>query len=131
MPTAVHVNGIATNSNTNGKAIKSKNQLRRAKAKEKKALAAQTTPVRLISHLGRKISAIELWLQELNGNHDAVKEEEDGPVGIVEYVIEQLDVKDPALEAFSDIFARFQTPQDHAEVRHMLPTLQFLHSRGY
>jgi len=47
MPTAVKVNGIATNSNTNGKAIKSKNQLRRAKAKEKKALVANTTPVRL------------------------------------------------------------------------------------
>jgi hypothetical protein len=58
MPTAVKVNGIATNSNTNGKAIKSKNQLRRAKAKEKKALAAQTTPVRFISYLACKTSRI-------------------------------------------------------------------------
>jgi splicing factor 3B subunit 2 len=47
MPTAI--NGIATKSNANGKAIKSKNQLRRAKAKEKKVLAAQTTPVRFTS----------------------------------------------------------------------------------
>ncbi|OJA13604.1 hypothetical protein AZE42_02736 [Rhizopogon vesiculosus] len=103
MPTAVKVNGIATNSSTNGKAIKSKNQLRRAKAKEKKALAAHTTP-------------------ELNGNHDAVKQGEDGPVGNVEYVIEQLDVKDPALVVFSDIFARFQAPQDYAEPKDSEPT---------
>ncbi|KAG1831855.1 hypothetical protein EV424DRAFT_1371212 [Suillus variegatus] len=101
MPTAV--NGIATKSNANGKAIKSKNQLRRAKAKEKKVLATQTTP-------------------ELNGNSETVKQEEDGPFGNVEYVIEQLDVKDPALVAFSDIFARFQAPQDYAEAKDSEPT---------
>lgn len=101
MPTAV--NGIATTSNANGKAIKSKNQLRRAKAKEKKVLAAQTTP-------------------ELNGISDTVKQEEDGSFGNVEYVIEQLDVKDPALVVFSDIFARFQAPQDYAEAKDSEPT---------
>lgn len=101
MPTAV--NGIATTSNANGKAIKSKNQLRRAKAKEKKVLAAQTTP-------------------ELNGISDTVKQEEDGSFGNVEYVIEQLDVKDPALVVFSDIFARFQAPQDYAEAKDLEPT---------
>lgn len=101
MPTAV--NGIATTSNANGKAIKSKNQLRRAKAKEKKVLAAQSTP-------------------ELNGNSDTVKQEEDGSFGNVEYVIEQLDVKDPALVVFSDIFARFQAPQDYTEAKDSEPT---------
>lgn len=47
MPTAV--NGIAAASATNTKAIKSKNQLRRAKVKQKKAAAAssETTPARL------------------------------------------------------------------------------------
>jgi splicing factor 3B subunit 2 len=30
----------------------------------------------------------------------------------VVYVSEQLDVKDAALEAFSDVFARFQLPPD-------------------
>lgn len=35
----------------------------------------------------------------------------------VEYVVEQLDVSDPALEAFSDIFAKFQAPADSSEVR--------------
>lgn len=45
MPAAV--NGITATSNANTKAIKSKNQLRRAKAKQKKA-AAVPTPVSLI-----------------------------------------------------------------------------------
>lgn len=35
----------------------------------------------------------------------------------VEYVVEQLDGKDPAFEAFSDIFAKFQAPTDYSEVR--------------
>ena len=35
----------------------------------------------------------------------------------VEYVSEQLDVKGPALEAFSDVFARFQLPPDASTVR--------------
>lgn len=37
----------------------------------------------------------------------------------VEYVTEQLDVPDYALQAFSNVFARFQTPssQDEAMVR--------------
>jgi splicing factor 3B subunit 2 len=34
----------------------------------------------------------------------------------VEYVSEQLDIKDPALEAFSDVFARFQLPADDTPV---------------
>jgi splicing factor 3B subunit 2 len=35
----------------------------------------------------------------------------------VVYVSEQLDVKDAALEAFSDVFARFQLPPDEETVR--------------
>lgn len=34
----------------------------------------------------------------------------------VEYVSEQLDVKGAALEAFSDVFARFQAPPDSSLV---------------
>jgi len=34
----------------------------------------------------------------------------------VEYVSEQLDIKDAALEAFSDVFARFQLPADDTPV---------------
>ena len=35
----------------------------------------------------------------------------------VEYVPEPLEVKDPALEAFSDVFARFQAPPESSSVR--------------
>lgn len=35
----------------------------------------------------------------------------------IEYVSEQLDIKGPALEAFSDVFARFQLPTEESEVR--------------
>ena len=45
-----------------------------------------------------------------------VKMEEDKPQN-VEYVSEQLDVKDPALEAFSNVFARFQAPAETTTVR--------------
>lgn len=34
----------------------------------------------------------------------------------VEYVSEQLDVKGSALEAFSDVFARFQLPPEESSV---------------
>ena len=54
MPTAV--NGITVASATNTKAIKSKNQLRRAKAKQKKAVGAlnQTTPVSPFQRVSRR-----------------------------------------------------------------------------
>lgn len=34
----------------------------------------------------------------------------------VEYVSEQLDLSDAGLEAFSDVFARFQLPPDESSV---------------
>ncbi len=43
--------------------------------------------------------------------------EEEGPPRDVEYVPEQLDVKGSALEAFSDVFARFQLPPESSSVR--------------
>ena len=50
-----------------------------------------------------------------------MKEDEDEEVGQqpqnVEYVSEQLDIKGPALEAFSDVFARFQLPPESSSVR--------------
>lgn len=46
-----------------------------------------------------------------------VKKEVDGVAPSVEYVPEPLEVKDPALEAFSDVFARFQFPVDEESVR--------------
>jgi splicing factor 3B subunit 2 len=35
-----------------------------------------------------------------------------------EYVSEQLDLNDAGLEAFSDVFARFQLPPDETSVRY-------------
>ena len=49
----------------------------------------------------------------LNG---VVKKEVDDVAPSVEYVSEPLEVKDPALEAFSDVFARFQLPSDEKTV---------------
>ena len=45
-----------------------------------------------------------------------VKQEvEEGPL-IVEYVSEQLDLNDASLEAFADVFARFQFPPEESLV---------------
>ncbi|KAH9930663.1 uncharacterized protein B0H18DRAFT_872833 [Fomitopsis serialis] len=91
MATQVETAIAATNGvKANGK-IKSKNQLRRLKAKQKKAE------------------------KPTNGNDESdadVKMEDAGVPMDVEYVPEQLDVKGPALEEFSDVFARFQLPAE-------------------
>ncbi len=42
---------------------------------------------------------------------EAAKQDEDANDVSVEYVPEQLDLKDPALEAFADVFARFPAPR--------------------
>lgn len=42
--------------------------------------------------------------------------EEEGDEPSFEYVPESLDIKDPALEAFSNVFARFQLPPDETPV---------------
>lgn len=96
MPTAT-VNGINATSTTNGKAIKSKNQLRRLKAKQKKAAAGTETTSGANDGRARREQA----------PHD---DEEN-----VEYVVEQLDVQDPTLEIFSDIFAKFQVVSEVQE----------------
>ena len=124
MPTAV--NGIAATSDTNTKAIKSRNQLRRAKAKQKKAAAVsnRTTPVCLIL-LSSCFSLMGIpFAQEPNAAaSDGVKRKRsvDFVGDHVEYVVEQLDVKEPVFEAFSDIFAKFQAPTDYSEVRLSAP----------
>ncbi|KAJ7043451.1 DUF382-domain-containing protein [Mycena alexandri] len=81
------------------KAIKSKNQLRRLKHKQRRAVAGETPP------------------QQPNGTNgttndaDAMNvDDEDN----VEYVSEQLDANNSVLEAFSDVFARFQLPPEES-----------------
>ena len=44
------------------------------------------------------------------------QEDEKGPSN-VEYVSEQLDLNDASLEAFADVFARFQLPPEESSVR--------------
>ncbi|KAH7889189.1 hypothetical protein F5I97DRAFT_1923764 [Phlebopus sp. FC_14] len=102
MPTAI--NGIIANSTTNTKAIKSKNQLRRAKAKLKKASAAA-----------------EQNASEPNGVDVKREQSSERPIdnGVFDYVVEQLDIKDPA---FSDILARFQAPAPSPEEKDHGPT---------
>jgi splicing factor 3B subunit 2 len=45
------------------------------------------------------------------------KEDELQETETVEYVSEQLDLKGAALEAFSDVFARFQFEPEDSQVR--------------
>ena len=44
------------------------------------------------------------------------QEEDEKGVSIVEYVSEQLDLNDASLEAFADVFARFQFPPEESSV---------------
>ncbi|KAF8889874.1 hypothetical protein BD779DRAFT_1519394 [Infundibulicybe gibba] len=90
---ATVVNGDKTGSQTNGKVIKSKNQLRRLKQKQKK-LAPPTN-----GSDGGDVKMEDMRTVEASN---------------VEYVSEQLDIKGSALEAFSDVFARFQAPPDES-----------------
>ncbi|KAF5378343.1 hypothetical protein D9615_008709 [Tricholomella constricta] len=86
------VNGVIedTSAKANGKAIRSKNQLRRLKAKQKKTEA----------------STNDTEEKPAQNKEHAVQ-----PANVV-YVSEQLDVKGTPLEAFADVFARFQPPPD-------------------
>ncbi|KAJ6581344.1 DUF382-domain-containing protein [Mycena capillaripes] len=78
------------------KAIKSKNQLRRLKQKQRRTTAVENPP------------------QDTNGaaeSTDAMNVDDDDNV---EYVSEQLDANGSVLEAFSDVFARFQLPPEES-----------------
>jgi hypothetical protein len=102
-----------------GGKIKSKNQLRRAKAKQKRAT---TTTVRATLGPFRKLLIeCESFVQAENdvkkeASPDVKPKDEDVDMS-VEYVSERLDVSDAALEAFSDVFARFQLPPESTSVR--------------
>ena len=50
-------------------------------------------------------------------NGDIGKEIRNEAESRVEYVPESLELKDPALEAFSNVFARFQLPSETTTVR--------------
>ncbi|KAJ7623387.1 DUF382-domain-containing protein [Roridomyces roridus] len=75
------------------KQIKSKNQLRRLKQKQRRVNATEKPPS----------------TNALSNGDDAMNVDEDVNV---EYVSEQLDANSSVLEAFSDVFARFQLPPE-------------------
>ncbi|KAI0034525.1 hypothetical protein K488DRAFT_45312 [Vararia minispora EC-137] len=88
------INGHASTeprANGAGAKLRSKNQLRRQKQKQKKAAQANAQP-----------SSAPNGDVKMEDVEDASMDEN------VEYVSEQLDVQGSALEAFSDVFARFQ-----------------------
>ncbi|KAJ7890694.1 DUF382-domain-containing protein [Mycena olivaceomarginata] len=89
--TSVQPNGV------NGvKPIKSKNQLRRLKHKQRRATAAENP---------------SQDTDAPSDTADAMNVDEDDNV---EYVSEQLDANGSVLEAFSDVFARFQLPPEES-----------------
>ncbi|KIJ34644.1 hypothetical protein M422DRAFT_181765 [Sphaerobolus stellatus SS14] len=92
-------NGIDSKAKFNGKAIKSKNQLRRLKAKEKKGQAKAAT--------SNEESDVEMKIKE---------EPDEQPA---EYVPEPLDLNAPSLAGFADVFARFQLPPEETKVKNI------------
>jgi splicing factor 3B subunit 2 len=90
VPTLNGLNGASTDS----KRAKSRNQLRRQKAKLKKATTQAATP-----------------------DVSTKKEDDIQQIENVEYVSEQLDLKGAASEAFSDVFARFQFESEDSTVK--------------
>ncbi|KAF8522153.1 hypothetical protein BU17DRAFT_45090 [Hysterangium stoloniferum] len=89
-----NINGVESKAKLNGKTIKSKNQLRRLKAKEKKVAQAAASVSKLAKVEGK----------------DAPQEH------VLEYVPEPLDLSAPSVAAFSDVFARFQLPAEEIVV---------------
>ncbi|KAH9048649.1 DUF382-domain-containing protein [Lactarius deliciosus] len=94
IPTLNGVNGASTVS----KKVKSKNQLRRQKAKQKKVERESN---------GHRTPEVVIKTEE-----DHQQESES-----VEYVSEQLDFKGAALEAFSEVFSRFQFDTEDTPVK--------------
>jgi splicing factor 3B subunit 2 len=108
-PTLNGLNGASSDS----KKAKSKNQLRRQKAKQKKAAAqvgccSKSYPLKT-THGRRDVKATPGITVKKEDGHEEYEN--------VEYVSEQLDLKGAALEAFSDVFARFQFDTEDRPVR--------------
>ena len=100
---------------TNGKAVKSKNQLRRLKAKERKAAADPVSTRRPAG--GDVVLTHSRAAYEKNGPPGAeagLERARDEPAA--EYVAEPLDLGAASLQVFSDVFARFQLPADASSV---------------
>ncbi|KAF8261265.1 DUF382-domain-containing protein [Lactarius quietus] len=99
---SVAIQSIPTINGVNGasKKVKSKNQLRRQKAKQKKVVEREESN-------GPPTPKVVIKTEE-----DHQQESEN-----VEYVSEQLDLKGAALEAFSEVFSRFQFDTEDTTVK--------------
>jgi splicing factor 3B subunit 2 len=94
----------------------SKNQLRRQKAKQKKATAqVRASPVLSTPPFPFTKSR---WDKAPKASEKEERDKQE-PENI-EYVSEQLDLKGAALEAFSDVFARFQFQPEDIPVRKII-----------
>ena len=117
MVAQIDVAPAANGTNANGK-IKSRNQLRRLKHKLKKVVRRPRPSLTFDC-------ASETFLKQIKDDSQTNIDETEAKMEIdddmdlanVEYVSEQLDIKGPALEAFSDVFARFQPPPEEITVR--------------
>lgn len=115
-------NGIdkASSKKVDGKPIKSKNQLRRLKQKQRK-LTVRSSALRSPYHGAHLTGLTDAVLQEHekpteNGAATPAHLSDEERPSNVEYVSEQLDLSDAGLEAFSDVFARFQLPPEESSV---------------
>lgn len=112
----------ASSTKPSGKQIKSKNQYKREKAKLKKATTEkEATPVSITFIRPRHaLLTIPTCYQSTNGVKFEESEDErmlGNGDDDVEYVFESLEVKDAALDEFSNVFARFKPPPESALVR--------------
>jgi len=115
---ANYVNGDieSLKAHTHGKTVKSKNQLRRLKQKQKKQVVC-------LGVLPELFCLLTLSLQEKEKGDSSTRHRSDElenievETGLVEYVYEQLDLSEAGLEAFSDVFARFLLPPEESSVR--------------
>ena len=125
------INGLANGDSAITKPmpkIKSKNQLRRAKEKLKK-FASPKPSVRSATHqFDAPIDFIGILSKTTNNGDSTLVKESVSSGPNVEYVSEQLDLQDSVLEAFSDVFARFQLPPDENTVRFVSPLISCRHS---
>lgn len=125
-------NGVHTNGKAAGPKAKSKNQYKRLKVKSKRFAGGsprESSVVRCCSQSETRResqSSQHSHLKPTNGYESAISEmgetDDEGEDSTVEYVTEALDVQ-PGLEAFSDVFARFQLPSESDAVRLVLRIL--------
>jgi splicing factor 3B subunit 2 len=109
-------NGLPNGEST-AKKIRSKNQLRRAKIKQRKATSTQG--IVSVAFTSCSIIHLLIFFSPKQSDKDTDVESQNElvtPHQNVQYVSEQLDLQDSVVEAFSNVLARFQLPSDENSV---------------